>query len=116
MKLPFSICGLSPIRSRSSLKVLFASFKVGDVLEDRPTFTRLMIVKLAAYPRHRRPGDHSSPAQIKRLPSIAEMIEICNQLVGERRRRLGIVARLIEEREREQEKAELEARDVRLRE
>jgi hypothetical protein len=106
-----------PADIAKAVAVLFASFKVGAVLEDRPTFARLMIVELAAYPLDIVDQAITQARRtIKWLPSIAEMIELCNQLVGERRRRLGIVTRLIEEREREQEKAELEDRDVRLRE
>jgi hypothetical protein len=97
--------------------VLVASFKVGSVLQDKSAFTQLMMTELAAYPEDILDQAITQARRtIKWLPSIAEMIELCDGLVGERRRRLGIITRLIEEQEREQEKAELEDRDVRLRE
>jgi hypothetical protein len=100
-----------------AVAVLWASFKVGEVLEDRVAFTKVMIHELATYPPDIVEQALSQARRtIKWLPSIAEMIEICDQLVGERRRQLSAIAWLIEEREWELEKAELEERDVRRRE
>jgi len=84
-----------------AVAVLFASFKVGDVLEDRPAFTRLMIAELAVYPTDiLERAIIQARRTIKWLPSIAEMIAICNELFDERRSQLYIVQRMIGEHRR----------------
>jgi hypothetical protein len=94
-----------------AVAVLVGSFKVPGNLEDPPTFTRLMISDLATYP-----GDILDEASrrarrtFKWLPSIAEMVEICDELLLERRKTLLTVERMITLHRWRQEKAEEDAR------
>ena len=84
-----------------AVALLFASFKVGDVLEDRPAFTRLMIAELAVYPTDiLERAIIQARRTIKWLPSIAEMIAICNEFFDERGSQLYIVQRMIGEHRR----------------
>jgi hypothetical protein len=111
----------SPEDVSKAVAVLVASFKIPGNLEDPPTFTRLMKNDLAVYPfdildeaikRARR--------TFKWLPSIAEMIEICDELMGARKSNRDAVGWIISQRrlheEQRREQAERANRGRRLRE
>src|ERR1700732_2995164 len=84
-----------------AVAVLFASFKGGDVLEDRPAFTRLMTAELAVYPTDiLERAIIQARRTIKWLPSIADMIAILNAFFYKRRSQLYIVQRMIGEHRR----------------
>jgi hypothetical protein len=102
---------------RKAVAVIVASFKIPSNLEDPPTFTRLMINDLAMYPADIL-GEAISHARrtFKWLPSIAEMVEICDQLLGKRRSLLCTADRMMEEHHRRRQKAEREDHGRRLRE
>jgi hypothetical protein len=87
--------------------VLLGSFKIGaDLLEHRPTFALAMKAELARYPadildqtikRARR------DPKFRFVPSIGEMVEICDKLLGERRELLGGVNWMEQEHRRRRE-------------
>jgi hypothetical protein len=101
---------------RKAVAVLVASFKIPSNLEDPPMFTRLMINDLAMYPADiLDEASRRARRMFKWLPSIAEMVEICDQLVGERRSWLRTADQMMEEHHRRREKAEREDHGRRLR-
>jgi hypothetical protein len=100
-----------------AVALLVASFKVPGNLEDRPTFTRMMISDLATYPVDILvEASRRARRKFEWLPSIAEMVEICHQLVGARRQTLRTVDQMIERHHQRQERVEQEARSRRQRE
>jgi hypothetical protein len=102
---------------RKAVAVLVASFKIPSNLEDPPMFTRLMINDLAIYPADiLDEAIRRARRTFKWLPSIAEMVEICDQLVGERRSWLRTADQMMEEHHRRKDKAEREDKSRRLRE
>jgi hypothetical protein len=102
---------------RKAVAVLVASFKIPSNLEDPPMFTRLMINDLAIYPADiLDEAIRRARRMFKWLPSIAEMVEICDQLIGERRSWLRTADQMMEEHHRRREKAEREDHGRRLRE
>jgi hypothetical protein len=94
---------------RKAVALIVASFKIPSNLEDPPTFTRLMINDLAVYPADilNKAISHARRT-FKWLPSIAEIVEICDQLVDERRSWLRTVDRMMEEHHRRRRKVEQE--------
>ena len=93
-----------------AVAVLFGSLKSGDVFEDPRLFANEMIRELGRYPpdildqaiaRARRTFDW--------LPSIAEMVALCEGLIDPRRRWLRTLDRMNEERRRREEAERLEA-------
>jgi hypothetical protein len=102
---------------RKAVAVLVASFKIPSNLEDPPMFTRLMINDLAIYAADiLDEAIRRARRTFKWLPSIAEMVEICDQLVGERRSWLRTADQMMGEHHRRREKAEREDHGRRLRE
>ena len=86
---------------RKAVAVLVASFKIPSNLEDPPMLPRLMINDLAMYPADiLDEAIRRARRMFKWLPSIAEMVEICDQLVGERRSWLHTADQMMEEHHR----------------
>jgi len=95
---------------RKAVAVLVASFKIPSNLEDPPMFTRLLINDLAMYPADiLDEAIRRARRTFKWLPSIAEMVEICEQLVGERRSWLRTVDQMMDEHHRRRKEAERQA-------
>jgi hypothetical protein len=90
-----------------AVALLVASYKIPGNLEDRPTFTMMMISDLATYPVDiLDKASRRARRTIKWLPSIAEMVEICDDLVAARRQTLLTVEEMISRHRRGREKAE----------
>jgi hypothetical protein len=126
-----SLVPASPSQVTKATMVLMGSFKIGaDLLEDRPTFARAMKAELAKFPAdlldQAITGVRRDP-KFPFLPSIGEMVAICDELLRERRKFLNRVhwmeaahdRRRDQEREaaeREHAEAEAAERDRRRRE
>jgi len=96
----------SPEQVAQALAMLVGSFKVGDVLEDRRAFARAMMKQLAPYPVWVFPEMiWRAQRKFEWLPSIAEVIAICDELMNERRRLLRVLDRTNGEYRRRQEEA-----------
>jgi hypothetical protein len=99
-----SLRAASHEQAAKAAAVLFGSFKVGNVLEDREAFAAAMIKHLEVYPAEvlakmiRR-----AQREVKWQPSIAEVVAICEELIEPLRRRLRILDRMAEEHRRRQE-------------
>jgi hypothetical protein len=95
--------------------VLLACFKIGDVLEDPGAFSGMMVRELAEYPpavAHN--AVRKAIRTIKWLPSIAEMIQICEELL-EHHRQKARQAEWAEEWERQRPERERQKREVKWR-
>lgn len=94
-----------------AVAVLAASFKIGDVLEDRGAFALAMIEELDGYPLDViDTAIRTARRTLNWLPSIAEMITLCDAAMNPRLRRLHSIDRMEGERERRRAEAEAAAR------
>jgi hypothetical protein len=92
---------------------IIGSFKIGDVLGDPAAYTNAMTSELAAYPADvLNEAVRRARRTLKWLPAIAEMVEICGELIAESRRQLCIADRMLEEHGRR--RRQIEARRCRL--
>lgn len=91
-----------------AVAVLAASFKIGNVLEDRGAFAMAMIEELAGYPVDViDTAIRTARRTLSWLPSIAEMVALCDAAINPRHRWLQSIDRM--EGEHQRRRAELEA-------
>jgi hypothetical protein len=97
-----------------AVTVLCGCFKIANVVESPGTFAKAMIDELADYPASVLDESISQARRtIKWLPSIAEMVEICDALVAKRRLELRFANRMDMEHERRRQQEEEQERRVR---
>jgi hypothetical protein len=90
-----------PADVAKAVAMLFASFKVGDVLQDPKVFGQLMREELAEFPADvLEEGVRHARRTLKWLPSIAEMIEICAEIRAPLRQPLSVVQLMEKEYQR----------------
>jgi hypothetical protein len=97
---------------------IFGSFQTGDVLGDPAAYAKAMTSELAAYPADvLNEAVRRARRTIKWLPSISEMVAICEGLIAELQRQLDIVNRMLWEYKFRQQQIEAQrARRRRLEE
>jgi hypothetical protein len=88
----------STVQVTRAVAAIIGSFKIGDVLGDPAAYTHAMASELAAYSADVL-DDAARRARriLKWLPAIAEMVEICDGVIAERRRQLSIVDQMLDE-------------------
>jgi hypothetical protein len=100
-----------PADVAKAVAMLFASFKIGDVVQDPKVFGQLMREELAEFPADvLQEAVRQARRTLKWLPSIAEMIDICSNLSARISLQLGVAQNMTEEyrrrAKREAEQAE----------
>jgi hypothetical protein len=79
----------------AAVMVLAGSFKLGSHIEDPEIFVSGMIEELSAYPADiLEAAVRGARRSLKALPSIAEMVALCEGLVEERRAQLAALERI----------------------
>lgn len=79
----------------AAVMVLAGSFKLGSHVEDPEIFVSGMIEELSDYPADiLEAAVRSARRSLKTLPSIAEMVALCEGLVAERRAQLAALERI----------------------
>jgi hypothetical protein len=88
-----------------AVAMLFASFKIGDVVQDPKVFGQLMREELAEFPADvLQEAVRQARRTLKWLPSIAEMIDICSNLRAHISLQLGVAQLMTEEYQRREKK------------
>jgi hypothetical protein len=81
-----------------AVAAIIGSFKIGDVLGDPAAYTKAMTSELAEYPAEvLNEAVRLARRTLSWLPSISEMVAICQALMDELRRQLGIVDRILQQ-------------------
>jgi hypothetical protein len=79
----------------TAVMVLAGSFKLGSAVEDPEIFVSGMIEELSDYPVDiLEAAVRSARRTLRLLPAIADMVEICESLVAERRMQLRALERI----------------------
>jgi len=91
----------SPQQAREAVALLLGSFRLADLVEDRRVFQAAMAEELGEYPLD---ALHAAIRRARRrcrlLPSIAEMVALCEDEVRPRREQLVCVERMAAEHAR----------------
>jgi hypothetical protein len=79
----------------AAVMVLAGSFKLGSAVEDPEVFVSGMIEELSEYPADiLEAAVRGARRALKTLPSIAEMVALCEALIAERRAQLETLKRI----------------------
>jgi hypothetical protein len=94
---------LQPASREEAVKgvaMLFGSFKIGDVVESAQAYTAAMVQEIGEFPPDILLGAiRQARRSLKWLPSIAEMVQICEELMAPRRAQLRALDRIEKEYE-----------------
>jgi len=94
-----------PQEVAKAVAVMFGSFKIGDVVHDQQAFTRAMIAELDFPADILQAAVRQARRTLKWLPSIAEMIEICEDVKLPRVRQLRTAKDMVREHQRREKAA-----------
>jgi hypothetical protein len=87
----------------AAVMVLAGSFKLGSQVEDPEIFVSAMIEELSDYPADiLETAVRAARRGLRCLPASADMVEICDALMAERRCRLAALERLEAQKREEQ--------------